>query len=199
MDQESSSSPPPPPRLSQEPTVTDRFIDRKRRQTRKREIEREGERNKIYFYIEQTAARIFVNFPQIYLAERLLPKKIPLSDTCGIDSFIARFAYIRELISSGTDRPVGERSVTSVVGKGSCFSLYFFTALHWCYYRECMPRDFSSPRWSVRDPSSPLAGSALTCDELQTHGRHTRCFIIAPKPSLYSALPSCRLAWDAFR
>lgn len=44
------------------------------------------------------------------------------------------------------------------------------------------------PRWS-----SPSAGSALTCDDLQIHDRHTRCFIIAPKPSLYSAFLSTGL------
>lgn len=93
-------------RDSQEPT--DSLIEQ-RRKARKRD----RKRNKIYFYIEQTATRIIGFSTDIFrISNRdTFARENILADRCGIDSFIARFAYIREWISSGTDRLAREVSL----------------------------------------------------------------------------------------
>lgn len=84
---------------------------------------------------------------------------------------------------------VGERSVTSVVAKVRVsLQLYTDVSIDSVYLATSLFAAKIRPRWS-----SSSVGFAPTCDELQIHSRHTRCFIIAPKPSLYSAFLSTGL------
>jgi len=149
-------------------------------------MENERERNGTYFYIKRTAVRIVADFHWIatpVARKKIFPAKESSLSERGIGLYIDNdcFAYIRVClpgIPSGTDR-IGERNVTSVT-EASLDD--FSTALSLILSREsasCSSLHHEDPFEIVElDQRSPHLYAMN-----YKHGRHTRCFIIAPKPS----------------